>query len=116
MDSKSEWIETDGFQSEHDIDSRWVLSDEETGLDTSSLRIFSAPDLPPGYLRAVWIVIKGRRKRTDSEIQDFIEENQFSEIDIEYFGDGVEYELNTETIIYEDSLHVLEEMFDVELY
>ena len=46
------WDRLKGFVTEHRVDARWVLRENETEKPLGSLRIVSHPDIPPGHLKA----------------------------------------------------------------
>lgn len=106
------WDRLKGYVTELRIDCRWILRGENN-KPFGSLRIVSHPDLPPGYLRAIFTFVT---KKTPKTIDDKIKTIEDYHIDIEELEVfSLDENINAETKTYEASLRELEELFDVEI-
>lgn len=104
--------------SEFKIDAKWVLRKYDDKNDPpkawGSLRIVSHPNLPPGYLRAISILVTSRRPKTQEEIEDALNEYQMSEDELEVYS--IDEHLETVKFEHEAPKRELEELFDVKIF
>ena len=110
----SYWDRLRGFVSEHRVDARWVLRENETDNPLGSLRIVSHPDLPPGHLRAVFIFMTSIREKTKAEKLQTTEDYQMEMEELEVYS--VHDDIKTDTEKIEAPYKELEEMFDVKVF
>ena len=110
----SYWDRLRGFVSEHRVDARWVLRENETENPLGSLRIVSHPDLPPGHLRAMFIFMTSIREKTKSEKLQTTEDYQMEMEELEVYS--VHDDIQTDTQKIEAPYKELEEMFDVKVF
>ena len=96
------------------VDARWVLRDEETDKPFGSLRIVSHPDLPPGYLRAIFTYVVDIREKTQEEKLQTIEDYQMKIDELEVYS--VHDDIKTETKQYEAPFKELEDLFGVSVF
>jgi len=108
------WDRLRGFVSEHRVDARWVLRENETERPLGSLRIVSHPDLPPGFLRAHFTFMTSIREKTKEEKLQTIEDYQMELEELEVYS--VHDDIQTETKKYEQPYKELEELFDVKVF
>ena len=108
------WDRLKGFVSEHRVDARWVLRENDTDKPLGSLRIVSHPDLPPGYLRAMFIYMVSIREKSKQEKLQALEDYQMEAEELEVYS--VEDEIKTDTQKFEAPYKELEEMFDVKVF
>lgn len=107
------WDKLNGYFTELRIDTRWILrgSDDKP---YGSLRIVSHPDLPPGYLRAIFIYVVKEKPKTKEEKLKTIEDYQIDVNELEVYS--IDKTINAETEKYEASLFELEELFNVKIF
>jgi len=108
------WDRVRGFVTELRVDARWVLRDNYTDKSYGSLRIVSHPDLPAGYLRAIFTYVLSIRKKTREEKLQTIEDYQMEITELEVYSIGDD--LKTETQTYEAPLKELQELFGVKVF
>jgi len=108
------WDRLRGFVTEHRVDARWVLRDNETEDPLGSLRIVSHPDLPPGHLRAMFTFMTSIREKTKEEKLQTIEDYQMEIEELEVYS--IHDDIKTETQKYEAPYKELEEMFAVKVF
>ena len=108
------WDRLRGFVSEHRVDARWVLRENESENPLGSLRIVSHPDLPPGHLRAMFIFMTSIREKTKSEKLQTLEDYQMKMEELEVYS--VQDQIETETQKFEAPYKELEQMFDVKVF
>jgi hypothetical protein len=108
------WDRLRGFVTEHRVDARWVLRQNDTDNPLGSLRIVSHPDLPPGHLRAVFTYMTSIREKTKEEKLQTIEDYQMEMEELEVYS--VHDEIETETQKFEQPYKELEELFDVKVF
>ena len=108
------WDRLKGFVTEHRVDARWVLRDNETEDPLGSLRIVSHPDLPPGHLRAMFTFMTSIREKTKEEKLQTIEDYQMEIEELEVYS--IHDDIKTETQKYEAPYKELEEMFAVKVF
>ena len=108
------WDRLRGFVTEHRVDARWVLRQNETENPLGSLRIVSHPDLPPGHLRAVFTFMTSIREKTKEEKLQTIEDYQMEMEELEVYS--VHDDIETETQKFEQPYKELEELFDVKVF
>ena len=108
------WDRLRGFVSEHRVDARWVLRENETERPLGSLRIVSHPDLPPGHLRAHFTFMTSIREKTKEEKLQTIEDYQMELEELEVYS--VHDDIQTETQKFEQPYKELEELFDVKVF
>jgi hypothetical protein len=109
------WEKRSGFVSEWKLDKRWILR-EPNDPDTAwgSLRIFSAIDMKPGYLRAIANFVTSRKKRTKEEMEKVIEDYQMDVTELEIYS--VDEEITTTEMIHDATKIELEELFKVKIH
>jgi len=108
------WDRLRGFVTEHRVDARWVLRDNDSENPLGSLRIVSHPDLPPGHLRAVFTFMTSIREKTKAEKLQTLEDYQMEMDELEVYS--VQDDIKTETEKFEAPYKELEEMFDVKVF
>ena len=108
------WDRLRGFVSEHRVDARWVLRENESENPLGSLRIVSHPDLPPGFLRAMFTYMTSIREKTKEEKLQTIEDYQMELEELEVYS--VHDDIKTETQKYEAPYKELEEMFTIKVF
>jgi hypothetical protein len=108
------WDKLKGFVSEHRVDTRWILRENETERPLGSLRIVSHPDLPPGFLRAVFTYMTNIRKKTKEEKLQTVEDYQMKMEELEVYS--IHDDIQTETQKFEAPYKELEEMFGVKVF
>lgn len=108
------WDRIRGYVSEMRVDSRWILRDEENDKPYGSLRIVSHPDLPPGHLRSIFYYVINKKKKSDYEILQTIEDYQLEMTDLEIFS--VDENIETEKDIYEAPLRELEDLYGIKVF
>ena len=108
------WDRLRGFVSEHRVDARWVLRENETEKPLGSLRIVSHPDLPPGHLRAHFTFMTSIREKTKEEKLQTIEDYQMELEELEVYS--IHDDIQTETQKYEAPYKELEEMFTIKVF
>ena len=108
------WDRLRGFVSEHRVDARWVLRENETENPLGSLRIVSHPDLAPGFLRAHFTFMTSIREKSKEEKLQTIEDYQMELEELEVYS--IHDEIKTETQDYEQPYKELEELFDVKVF
>lgn len=111
--NECKWERVRGHKTELRIDARWILKHIETDKSYGKLRIVSHPDLPPGYLRAIFMYVTLIRPRNQVEKLQATEDYQMEITELEVYG--VEDEINTETKTYEAPIRELENMFGVKV-
>lgn len=108
------WDRVRGFFTELRVDARWVLREHGTDKPYGSLRIASHPDLPPGYLRSIFIFVTKKIEKSDQEIIKTIEDYQINETELEVYS--VHEDVITETKIFEAPKKELEDLFQVKIF
>jgi len=108
------WDRLRGFVSEHRVDARWVLRENESERPLGSLRIVSHPDLPPGHLHAIFTYMISIREKSQEEKLKTIEDYQMEIEELEVYS--VHDDIKTDTKEIKDTYPVLEEMFDVKIF
>ena len=108
------WDRLRGFVTEHRVDGRWVLRENETKNPLGSLRIVSHPDLPPGFLRAMFTYMTSIREKTKEEKLQTIEDYQMKMEELEVYS--IQDDIQTENQKFEAPYKELEEMFDVKVF
>lgn len=108
------WDRLRGFVSEHRVDVRWILKENETEKPLGSLRIVSHPDLNPGFLRAMFTYMISIREKTKEEKLQTIEDYQMEIEELEVYS--IHDEIKTETQKIEAPYQDLEEMFDLKIF
>lgn len=108
------WNRVRGFVSEHRVDARWVLRENETEKPLGSLRIVSHPDLDPGFLRAMFTYMTSIREKSQEEKLQTIEDYQMEIEELEVYS--IHDDIKTETKKYEESYKGLEEMFNIKIF
>lgn len=108
------WDRLRGFVTEHRVDARWVLRENETEKPLGSLRIVSHPDLPPGFLRAVFTFMTSIREKTKEEKLQTIEDYQMEIEELEVYS--IHDDIRTDTQKFEASYKELEELFAVKVF
>ena len=108
------WDRVRGFVSEHRVDARWVLRENETEKPLGSLRIVSHPDLDPGFLRAMFTYMTSIREKSQEEKLQTIEDYQMEIEELEVYS--IHDDIKTETKKYEEPYKGLEEMFNIKIF
>jgi len=108
------WDRLRGFVSEHRVDARWVLKENETEKPLGSLRIVSHPDLNPGFLRAMFTYMTSIREKSQEEKLQTIEDYKMELEELEVYS--IHDEIKTETQKIEAPYQDLEEMFDLKIF
>jgi len=112
--NNSYWDRLRGFVTEHRVDARWVLRENETERPLGSLRIVSHPDLPPGFLRALFSYITSIREKNIQEKLKSTEDFQMELDELEVYS--VDDDIKTESHKFEAPYKELEEMFSVKVF
>lgn len=112
--NNTSWDRLRGFPTEHKIDSRWVLRDNDSDNPVGSLRIVSHPDLPPGHLRAVFSYMTSKREKTINEKIQTTEDYQMELKELEVYS--IQDEIKTEQQKYEQPYRELEALFGVKVF
>lgn len=107
------WDRVTGFVTELRVDSRWILRDKDTDKSYGSLRIASHPDLPPGYLRAIFIYVTTIRKKNKIEKLKTIEDYQMEATELEVYS--IDDNIETETQTYEAPFKELQDLFGIKI-
>ena len=107
------WDRYGGFVSELRVDARWTLRDVNEKA-VGSLRIGSFPDLPTGYLRAIFTSVTSTRVKDTSEKLQSLEDHKMEEDELELYS--IDDETKTETITHEAPFKELEDMFNVKVF
>jgi len=108
------WDRLRGFVTEHRVDARWVLRENGTDRPLGSLRIVSHPDLPPGFLRALFTFITDIREKSTNEKLKSTEDYQMELDELEVYS--VDEDIKTSTQKFEASYKKLEENFNVKVF
>ena len=108
------WDRLRGYVTEHRVDARWVLRENDTDRPLGSLRIVSHPDLPPGHLRAMFTYMTSLREKTKQEKLQSLEDYQMEIEELEVYS--IDDEIKTETQKFESPYKELEEMFAVKVF
>lgn len=108
------WDRLRGFITELRVDARWVLRENVTAKPLGSLRIVSHPDLPPGYLRAIFIFVTSIRKKSKSEKIKTTEDFEMDEAELEVYS--VDDDVKTNMVEYEAPLKKLQDDFGVKIF
>lgn len=108
------WERYEDFVSENRIDARWILRSKDDDKSYGSLRIVSHPDLKPGYLRAVYTVVKSISERSKSEIMKAISDYKMDVNELEIYN--VKDNIETDTNEYEAPFKELEKLFQVKIF
>ena len=108
------WDKVTGFVTEHRVDARWKLRENDTERPLGSLRIVSHPDIQPGYLRAHFTYVTDIREKTKDEKLKTIEDYQMELAELEVYS--IHEDTQTETKDYEAPFKELEEMFGVKVF
>ena len=108
------WDRITGFVTELRVDSRWILRNEEDDKSYGSLRIASHPDLPPGYLRAIFTYVLTIRKKNKAQKLKTVEDYQMDLTELEVYS--IDDDIKTETKTYEAPFKELQEMFGVKIF
>ena len=108
------WERLRGFVTEHRVDARWVLKENETERPLGSLRIVSHPDIPPGHLKAYFTHVTSIKEKTKEEKLQTIEDYQMELAELEVYSIHEDTETETETL--EAPFPELEDMFDVKIF
>ena len=108
------WDRVRGFVTELRVDARWILLEKETDSPYGSLRIVSHPDLPPGYLRAIFMYITKSREKSTEEILADVEDYQIDITELEVFS--IDRQIETETLTIEKPFKELEEIFHIKIF
>ena len=108
------WDKVKGYITELRVDSRWVLRDSKTNKPYGSLRIVSHPDLPPGYLRSIFICVCSKKPKSEEEIIRTIEDYKINVKELEVYS--IDENVTTDTKIYEAPMRELQELFQVKVF
>jgi len=112
--NNTSWDRLRGFVSEHRVDARWVLRENKTERPLGSLRIVSHPDLPPGFLRALFTYITAIREKNNHEKLKATEDYQMELDELEVYS--VDEDIKTESQKFEAPYKELEEMFNIKVF
>jgi len=112
--NNTHWDRIRGFVTELRIDARWILRENKENRPYGSLRIVSHPDLPPGYLRAIFTYVILIRPKTKEEQLKTIEDYLMERTELEVYS--INDEIKTETKTYEAPYKELEELFSVKVF
>ena len=112
--NNTNWDKLRGFVTELRVDARWVLRENGTEKPLGSLRIVSHPDLPPGYLRAIFTFVITIIDKTVHEKIQATEDYQMEITELEVYS--VDENIKTEQKTYEAPFPELEEMFDIKIF
>ena len=107
------WDRLKGYVTELRIDARWILRKNDDDKPYGTLRIVSHPDLPPGYLRAIFTYVTSIRKKNRDEKMKTIEDYQMEITELEVYS--ISDDIKTETKKYEAPFNELQELFGVEI-
>lgn len=108
------WERITGYVSEHRVDGRWLLKNEDDDKTYGSLRIVSHPDLPPGQLRALFTYVTSMKEKDDIDKMKTVEDYQIDISELEVYSIDNDIETNTEK--YVAPFNELEELFDVKIF
>lgn len=108
------WDRIRGFVSEHRVDARWVLRDNNTDQPLGSLRIVSHPDLQPGFLRASFTYITDIKEKTPEEKIQTAEDYQMEVNELEVYS--IHDNIKTNSKEFKAPYKELEEMFSVKVF
>lgn len=108
------WDRIRGYFTELRVDVRWVLRDGNDDKPYGSLRIASHPDLPPGYLRSIFIYVTSKKAKSEEDIIKTIEDYHIDIKELEVYS--IDEDVITETKIYEAPMSELEELFQVKIF
>jgi hypothetical protein len=108
------WDRVRGFVSEHRVDARWVLRDNNTEQPLGSLRIVSHPDLKPGFLRASFTYMIDILEKTTEEKLKTAEDYQMELEELEVYS--IHDEIKTEHKKFEAPHPELQDMFSVKIF
>jgi hypothetical protein len=108
------WDRLKGYATELRVDARWILRNNDTKKPYGSLRIASHPDLPPGYLRAIFTYVTKIRPKTQEEKNKAIEDYQMKITELEVYS--INDDIKTENKTYEAPYKELEGMFSVKIF
>ena len=108
------WDRVRGFVSEFRVDARWILRNDDNHKPYGSLRIASHPDLPPGYLRAIFTYVLKIRPKTLQEKIKTTEDYEMEITELEVYS--INEEIKTESKTYEAPYKELETMFGVKIF
>jgi hypothetical protein len=108
------WDRIRGYVTELRVDARWLLRNKDNDKPYGSLRIASHPDLPPGYLRAIFTYVTSIRQKTKEEKLQTIEDYQMEITELEVYSIGDD--IKTENKTYEAPYKELEGLFGVKVF
>ena len=108
------WVKNTGYPSELRIDIRWVLRKKDDERTYGSLRIASHPDLPPGFLRAIFTYVTSIKNKSDGEIIQSIEDFQMKPAELEVYS--VKEKIETAEDVYEAPFNELEDLFKIKIF
>jgi hypothetical protein len=108
------WDRLKGYITELRVDARWVLRQNKTNKPLGSLRIAAHPDLPPGYLRAIFTYVISIKIKTKEEKLQAIEDYQMELVELEVYS--INEDLETETKEYKAPFKELEETFGIKIF
>jgi hypothetical protein len=108
------WDRLKGYVTELRVDARWVLRQNGSNKPVGSLRIASHPDLPPGYLRAIFTYVTSIKAKTKEEKLKTIEDYQMEITELEVYS--ISEDTKTETQEFKEPFPELEKMFGVEIF
>ena len=108
------WEEILGFNSELDIDKRWILRADNDTRGHGSLRVVSHPDCKYGHLRAYMSVITKRRPKTAKEIEETVEEYQMDINELEVYS--INEHVETWDTEQEAPLQEIEQIFGIKIF
>lgn len=89
------WDRVRGYITELRVDARWTLRKNDSEKPYGSLRIVSHPDLPAGFLRAVFTYVTKIRKKSNIEKIQTVEDFQIDINELEVYS--VDDDIKTET-------------------
>lgn len=108
------WDRVRGYVTELRVDARWTLKENDSDKPYGSLRIVSHPDLPAGFLRAIFTYVTTIRKKTKVEKIRTVEDYQIDMNELEVYS--IDDDIKTETQKYEAPFKELQEMFGVKIF
>lgn len=108
------WDRVKGYVTELRVDARWILRGNDDDKSYGSLRIVSHPDIPPGYLRAIFTYVTTVRPKTREEKIQTIEDYQIEMTELEVYS--IDDDIKTETQQYEAPFKELEGLFGVKIF
>jgi len=108
------WERLKGYVTELRVDSRWILKGNNDNKPYGSLRIASHPDLPAGYLRAIFTYVTTIKSKTREDIIQTVEDYQIEMKELELYS--LEEDVETETKTIEAPYKELESIFDVKIF